>query len=115
MSDTCLFCKIARKEIPASVVLETDEVLVFRDISPKAPVHLLAIPKKHIPTANDVTPEDWQRVGQLYDACRKAAELEGVAESGYRLVTNVNRDGGQEVFHLHIHLLGGKRLAWPPL
>lgn len=115
MSDSCIFCKILRKEIPSTVVLETENVLVFRDIDPKAPIHLLAVPKKHIPTINDLTPEDWPLLGQIFDACRQAAQAEGIAESGYRLVANVNRDGGQEVFHIHVHLLGGKRLGWPKL
>ncbi len=112
MSNSCIFCRIIRKEIPANIVLETPNVLVFRDIAPKAPVHLLIVPKKHIPTVNDVTPQDWEAMGELMDAAHKAAVAEGVDESGYRLVTNVNKDGGQEVFHIHVHLLGGKRLGW---
>jgi histidine triad (HIT) family protein len=112
MSTDCIFCRIAAGEIPANVVLQTPSVLVFRDIAPKAPIHLLVIPKKHIATVNDITSEDWELVGQLFDAAAQAARMEGVAEKGYRLITNVNADGGQEVFHIHLHLLAGKRLGF---
>lgn len=112
MSDSCIFCRIAAGEIPAKKVLENDDVIVFWDIAPKAPVHLLAIPKRHIATVNDITTGDFELVGKLFDAAHKAAVATGVDQSGYRLVTNVNADGGQEVFHIHVHLLGGKRLGW---
>ncbi len=115
MSDTdTIFGQIIRREIPADIVYETDTVLAFRDINPQAPIHVLIVPKKPIPTINDLAPEDAELVGQLYLAARQIAADLGVAESGYRTVMNCNRDAGQEVYHLHLHLLAGRRLGWPP-
>ncbi|MFD1952629.1 histidine triad nucleotide-binding protein [Paenibacillus thailandensis] len=107
----CIFCQIIEGTIPSQKVYETDTVLAFRDIQPAAPVHILIIPKKHIPTMNDVGPEDDQTMADLFAAARQIAKEEGVAESGYRLINNVNKDSGQVVFHLHFHLLGGKPLG----
>jgi histidine triad (HIT) family protein len=110
MSD-CIFCKIVEGSLPSTKVYEDDDVLAFRDIQPAAPVHVLIIPKKHIPTMNDVTEEDGALVAKIFAVARKIAADLGVAESGYRLVNNVNRDGGQIVYHLHVHLLAGRKLG----
>ncbi|MEW7978899.1 MAG: histidine triad nucleotide-binding protein [gamma proteobacterium symbiont of Phacoides pectinatus] len=113
MSD-CLFCKMAHGEITPDVVYEDDTVLGFRDINPQAPVHVLLIPKRHISTLNDLEAEDGELIGRLYLAAKRVAAQEGVAEGGYRTLFNCNGDGGQEVFHLHLHLLGGRQMRWPP-
>lgn len=112
MADDCLFCRIVRKEIPAKLVFESEDCIAFRDINPQAPVHVLVIPRAHIVSLNDAT--DAASVGRLALVAAEIAKSEGVAESGYRVVANTNRDGGQSVFHLHLHLLGGRSLAWPP-
>ncbi len=111
MSET-IFSKIIRKEIPATIVYEDDELLAFNDISPKAPVHILIIPKKEIPTVNDIELQDAELIGKIILAAKKISKEKGIAESGYRLVFNCNKDAGQEVFHLHCHLIGGKKLKW---
>lgn len=113
MSDT-LFSKIIRREIPADIVFEDEHVLAFRDIHPQAPVHVLFVPKKPIATLNDLQPADTELVGRLVLAAAAYARAEGFAEAGYRTVLNCNRDGGQTVFHIHLHLLAGRQLAWPP-
>jgi histidine triad (HIT) family protein len=113
MSDT-LFAKIIRREIPADIVHEDDEVLAFRDINPQAPVHVLFIPKKPIATLDDLTEADDVLIGRLVRTAAEYARREGLAESGYRTVFNCRDDGGQTVFHLHLHLLGGRRMSWPP-
>ncbi len=113
MSET-IFSKIINREIPADVVFENDRILAFRDINPQAPVHVLIIPKKAIPTINDISPEDTPLIGELFVVARQLAAQEGIDESGYRTVFNCNRDGGQEVYHLHLHLLGGRAMQWPP-
>lgn len=113
MSD-CIFCKIASGEIPADLIYEDDLVVGFRDLNPQAPTHVLLIPRKHIATLNDLQPEDEAIVGRLYTAAAKVAAQEGIAEQGYRTLINCNDDGGQTVFHLHLHLLGGRRMSWPP-
>lgn len=113
MSDE-LFLKIIRREIPADIVFESDEILAFRDIDPQAPTHILIIPKQRVPTLNDLGDEDALLVGRLVLAARAIAKQEGISEDGYRLVFNCNRDGGQSVYHIHLHLLGGRRLTWPP-
>ncbi len=112
--DDCLFCKIASGEITTDLVYETESVLVFRDINPQAPLHVLVIPRKHISTANDVTAADAGLVGEMVLAAQQVAAAEGYAESGYRLVMNCNADAGQTVFHIHLHLLAGRSLTWPP-
>ena len=113
MGDT-LFGKIIRHEIPADIVYEDDEVLAFRDINPQAPVHVLFIPKKPLATLNDVDAADAALLGRLFLSAAKWAKQQGFAENGYRCVINCNQDGGQTVFHLHLHLLAGRRLEWPP-
>jgi histidine triad (HIT) family protein len=113
MSD-CLFCKIINKAIPATVVHEDEHVLAFRDISPKAPAHLLVIPKKHISTINDIQEDDKNLLGHMIFTAKQLAQTEGLAEDGYRLVMNCNEDGGQTVFHIHLHVLGGRQMTWPP-
>lgn len=111
MAEETIFSKIIRGEIPAKIVFQDDTVTAFRDISPQAPTHILIIPNKLIPTVNDVTAEDEQVLGHLFIVAAKIAQQEGIAEDGYRLVMNCNKHGGQEVFHIHMHLLGGKPLG----
>jgi len=113
MSDT-LFGKIASGEIPADIVYEDADVVAFRDIGPQAPTHVLVIPRKPIPTLNDLEPEDAELVGKLFLAAKRIAADEGIAEAGYRTVINCNAAGGQSVYHLHLHLLGGRTMQWPP-
>ena len=113
MPDT-LFSKIIRREIPADIVFEDDAVLAFRDINPQAPVHVLFIPKKPIATLNDAADDDEALVGRLVLSAMRWAKSQGFAEDGYRCVINCNRDGGQTVFHLHLHVLAGRPLRWPP-
>jgi histidine triad (HIT) family protein len=112
VADACLFCRIIRKEIPAKIVAETDACVAFRDVNPQAPVHILVVPREHVTSASAVT--DPTMIGKLVQLATELAQREGVAESGYRLVMNTNADAGQTVFHLHLHLLGGRRMAWPP-
>ncbi|MFD0586731.1 histidine triad nucleotide-binding protein [Paenibacillus sp. GCM10027627] len=107
----CIFCKIVEGSIPSNKVFENERVLAFQDIQPAAPVHILIIPKKHIPTMNDVAEEDGALIAELFAVARQIAKEQGIAEAGYRLVNNVNSEGGQVVYHLHIHLLGGKKLS----
>jgi histidine triad (HIT) family protein len=113
MSDT-IFSKIIRRDIPADIVFEDDEVLAFRDVNPQAPVHVLFIPKTPFATLNDVPASQAVLLGRLLLAAAAYAKQEGFAEQGYRTVINCNQDGGQTVFHLHVHLLAGRSLAWPP-
>ena len=108
MAEETLFSKIVRKEIPADIVFQDDEITAFRDINPQAPVHVLIIPNKLIPTVNDVQKEDERLLGRLFTVAKEVAESEGIAQDGYRLIVNCLGDGGQEVYHLHLHLLGGK-------
>jgi histidine triad (HIT) family protein len=109
-----LFLKIINREIHADIVYETDEILAFRDISPKAPVHMLIIPKEHIATINDLEADHAEMIGKLFLAAAEIAAKEGIAENGYRVVMNCNQDGGQAVYHIHLHLLGGRQMGWPP-
>jgi histidine triad (HIT) family protein len=113
MTDT-IFGKIARGEIPADLVYEDDDVVAFRDLSPQAPTHILVIPRKPIPTLNDAAPEDAELIGKLFLAAARVARDAGIAERGYRTVVNCNAAAGQTVFHLHVHLLGGRPMQWPP-
>ncbi|MFN3965687.1 MAG: histidine triad nucleotide-binding protein [Silanimonas lenta] len=113
MSET-IFSKIIRREIPADIVYEDEHVLAFRDIAPKAPVHVLFIPKTPIATLDDAGPEHAELLGRLMLAAAAYARAQGFAEDGYRVVMNCNRDGGQTVFHIHLHLLAGRALSWPP-
>ncbi|MFQ1017146.1 HIT domain-containing protein [Gilliamella sp. BG7] len=111
MVQETIFSKIIRKEIPANIVFQDDKVTAFRDISPQAPTHILIIPNKLIPTVNDIKEEDETIIGHMMVVAAKIAKQEGIDESGYRLIMNCNKDAGQEVFHLHMHLLGGKNLG----
>ena len=113
MSD-CLFCKIVDKEIPGDIVYENQRILAFRDITPQAPTHILIIPKKHIATTNDISVEDRTIIGEIVHRASQLAWEEGIADSGYRTVFNCNEDGGQAVYHIHLHLLGGRPMNWPP-
>ncbi|RNC29897.1 MAG: Purine nucleoside phosphoramidase [Candidatus Dichloromethanomonas elyunquensis] len=110
MSD-CIFCKIIRKEIPAQMIYEDEELVAFKDIHPVAPVHVLVIPKKHMVSVNDLTDGDAKTMGSIFIVIKKLASELGIAESGFRVVANSGEDGGQEVGHLHFHLLGGKPLG----
>jgi len=110
----CIFCRIAAGEIPATLLYDDGDVLAFRDINPEAPVHVLLIPRQHIATLNDLEAADAELIGRLYLAGKQVATELGVAESGYRTVINCNRDAGQIVFHVHMHLLAGRTLGWPP-
>jgi histidine triad (HIT) family protein len=114
MPTDTLFAKIVRREIPAQIVYQDDDVTAFRDINPGAPVHVLIVPNKVIPTLNDATREDQAVLGKLLLTAQKLARELGVDQSGYRVVINTNSDAGQSVFHVHLHLLGGRKLAWPP-
>uniref|UniRef100_Q0I412 HIT-like protein n=1 Tax=Histophilus somni (strain 129Pt) TaxID=205914 RepID=Q0I412_HISS1 len=111
MAEETIFSKIIRKEIPANIVYQDELVTAFRDISPQAPTHILIIPNKIIPTVNDVTSEDEVTLGRLFTVAAKLAEKEGIAQDGYRLIVNCNKHGGQEVYHLHMHLVGGEHLG----
>lgn len=113
MSD-CLFCKMVSGEIQPDVVFEDDDVLAFRDVSPQAPVHVLVIPKTHIATTNDLTAEHAGLVGKMVLAAQRVAADEGIAEPGYRMVMNCNPGAGQSVYHIHLHMLGGRPMNWPP-
>jgi len=110
----CLFCKILSGDIPADIVYESETAIAFRDINPQAPKHVLIIPRKHIATINDIAEEDQALVGSLYSAAREIAAAEGIAEDGFRAVMNCNEGAGQTVFHIHLHLLGGRPFSWPP-
>jgi histidine triad (HIT) family protein len=111
---SCLFCKIIAREIPAKIVLENDHVLAFEDVNPQAPTHILVIPKKHIVGIHEATKEDAALLGELMLGAREAAEAAGLHETGYRLVVNNGAHAGQSVLHLHMHVLGGRQLGWPP-
>jgi histidine triad (HIT) family protein len=110
----CIFCKMAQGEIQPDVVYEDDEVLAFRDVNPQAPTHFLVIPRQHIATTNDLEAGDAELVGKLYLAARQVAVDEGIAERGYRMVMNCNPEAGQSVYHIHLHVLGGRPMKWPP-
>jgi histidine triad (HIT) family protein len=110
----CLFCKIINHEIPASIVYEDDQVIAINDINPQAPVHVLVIPKRHIATLNDLGPDDDDLVGEMARRAAAIADEKGIAAAGYRTVFNTNSQAGQTVFHIHLHLLGGRSLSWPP-
>ena len=112
MSETCLFCRIVRGEIPATIVATTDDAVAIRDIDPKAPVHVLVLPRQHLSSLNDA--RDSALVGRLVALGKEVARSEGIADTGYRLVINTNEHGGQTVNHLHVHLLGGRPMHWPP-
>ena len=113
MSD-CLFCKIIHREIPGSIVYEDQRVLAFNDINPQAPTHVLVVPKRHIPSLNELSVEDDQILGELARRAAAIAKERGISAGGFRIVFNTNRDAGQTVFHIHLHLLGGRSMTWPP-
>ncbi|WP_339050058.1 histidine triad nucleotide-binding protein [Rickettsiella endosymbiont of Xylota segnis] len=110
----CIFCKIIKKELPAEITYQDENIIAFNDRHPRAPVHQLIVPRKHISTLNDLTEDDTLLAGNILQIARHLAKKENIAQSGYRTVFNCNKDGGQEVFHLHLHLLGGRPLHWPP-
>jgi histidine triad (HIT) family protein len=112
MSESCLFCRIVRKEIPAKLVLENEHVVAFRDIDPKAPTHVLVVPREHVATLDEAT--NAAMLGELMLAAAAIAREEGIVDGGYRTVVNCGPDAGQSVFHVHLHLLGGRKLNWPP-
>lgn len=114
MADDCLFCKMVSGEIKPDTLYEDDDVLAFSDINPQAPLHFLVVPKQHITTLNDLEPEHAELVGKLYLAAKRVADEKGVARGGYRTVMNCNSDAGQTVWHIHLHVLGGRTLTWPP-
>jgi len=114
MTTDCLFCKMVSGQIKPDTVYEDDEVLAFRDINPQAPLHALVIPKKHITTLNDMRPDEAVLIGKMYLAARQVAQQAGYGESGYRTVVNCNRDAGQSVWHVHLHVLAGRVMHWPP-
>ena len=109
-----IFTKIINKEIEANIVYEDDDILAFEDISPQAPIHILIIPKKEIQTTNDIKADDSYLIGRLVLVAKDIAQQKGIDKDGYRLVMNCNGDGGQTVFHIHMHLIGGRKLSWPP-
>ncbi len=110
----CLFCKIVSGDIPAGKVFENDSVVAFQDLNPQAPLHVLVIPRKHIATINDLGAEDAALIGEMYLAAKQIAAENGLSERGYRTVMNCNEEAGQSVFHIHLHVLGGRAMSWPP-
>ena len=110
----CLFCKVVNKEVPAKILFEDDDLLAFHDIKPGAPTHALVIPKRHIASLNDVGPDEAPLLGKIVAAARRVAEETGIAQTGYRVVFNTGAHAGQTVFHIHMHVLGGRAMAWPP-
>jgi len=110
----CLFCKIINREINATIVYEDDRIVAFNDITPQGPTHVLVVPRRHIPTLNDLEPGDDQLVGELIRRAAAIAKSKGIAAGGYRTVFNTNHDSGQTIFHIHLHLIGGRALHWPP-
>ena len=112
MTDSCLFCRIVRREIPATLVHEDEHTLAFRDVDPKAPTHVLVIPRTHVASLNET--DDAEMLGRLMLVARSIAAAEGLASDGYRTVVNTGPNAGQTVFHIHLHLLGGRKLGWPP-
>ncbi len=112
--DNCIFCKIINKEVPSKIVYEDERVLAFDDINPRAPIHVLLIPKEHFGTLNEIPEEKKDILSHLLLKARQVAQEKGIAKNGYRIVLNTERDSGQEVFHIHFHLLGGRQMKWPP-
>jgi histidine triad (HIT) family protein len=111
---SCLFCRIVTREIPASIVYEDEHIIAFNDINPQAPTHVLIVPKRHIETLNVLEPADDQLVGELARRAAAIAKDRGISDKGYRTIFNTNREAGQTVFHIHLHLLGGRPMEWPP-
>lgn len=113
-SQSCIFCEIAQGKRPATILHQTERVIAFKDIRPQAPIHLLIIPKEHIPTLNDLAPIHQDLIGEMFLVAKELAQQLGVAERGYRTVFNCNQEAGQEVYHIHLHLLAGRPMYWPP-
>ena len=113
-NNDCLFCKIVEKKIPADIVYESENIIAFKDIEPKAPIHCLIIPKKHISTINDIDGSNSNIIGLMYEAAAQLARTLNVDKDGYRVVMNCNSNGGQTVYHIHLHFLAGRRFSWPP-
>ena len=114
MDTSCLFCRIAAREVPADIVRESDRVVAFRDVNPQAPTHILLIPKEHVASVADLDDHHGGLLADIVQAATQLAQAEGIADGGWRLVTNVGPDAGQTVFHLHFHLIGGRPMGWPP-
>ena len=114
VDSSCIFCRLAAREIPSEIVHESDRIVAFRDTDPKAPTHILLIPKEHIASITDIGDDQGAMLADIAQAATHLARTEGIDESGWRLVTNVGPDAGQSVFHLHFHLLGGRPMTWPP-
>lgn len=112
--NSCIFCKIVNKEIPAEIVYEDAEVVVFKDINPQAPLHLLLVPRQHISNINEISDSNAGVISKIFCVAKQLALKFGVAESGYRIVVNTSKDAGQEVFHIHFHFLAGRKFSWPP-
>jgi histidine triad (HIT) family protein len=110
----CLFCKVVAGQVPATLVFQNDHVVAFKDITPRAPTHVLIVPRRHIATLNELSPEDDPLVGEMVRAAAAIAKEQGLSERGYRTVFNCNAEAGQTVFHIHLHLLGGRPMTWPP-
>lgn len=110
----CLFCKIINDSVPAMFIYEDDDIVAFNDINPQAPVHILIVPKKHIPTVMDIDKNSVDLIGKIYLVAQRLSLEHGISEQGFRIVVNCNHDAGQEVFHIHFHLLGGRKMLWPP-
>ena len=113
-NNDCLFCKIVEKKIPANIVYESEDLIAFNDIEPKAPIHYLIIPKKHISTINDIEESNSNIIGLMYEAAAQIARSSNVDKDGYRVVMNCNNNGGQTIYHIHLHFLAGRQLSWPP-
>ena len=114
MDKECIFCKIVKKEIPVNIIFENNKIMAFIDIKPQSPIHFIVIPKKHISTINDISMDDSNILGQIMYEIKKIAEKYNISKKGFRVVLNCNKDGGQEVFHIHFHVLAGRSLKWPP-
>jgi histidine triad (HIT) family protein len=110
----CIFCKIKNKEIPSKIIFEDERIIAFNDANPQAPVHILLVPKEHFTSLNDIPEEKKDILSHLLIKARQIAQREGISKNGYRIVLNTERDSGQEVFHIHFHLLGGRQMTWPP-
>lgn len=110
----CIFCKICQGEMPAKIIYENDQIVAFADINPQAPIHYIIVPRHHIDTINDLTATDLPIIGQMVQTAQLLAKQANIAENGYRIVFNCNAAGGQTVFHIHLHLLGGRFMTWPP-
>jgi histidine triad (HIT) family protein len=113
MSDSCIFCKIVSNEVNANIVYRDEQVTAFRDLHPVAPTHILIVPNKHIDSVGTLEPEDEQIIGHIFTVARKLADEEGISGGGFRMITNTGAHGGQTVFHLHVHLIGGQRMKYP--